>query len=253
MSLLDLYDHDERIGARSPGLRREELPGLVRQIDLVGSSGAVIYSRLTEDNVDEAITAQTAYFAAIGQDFEWKVYGHDQPADLAQRLAARGFEVEETEAVLVLDLESAPWSVPNHTVKHITDADQLMEAALVKKQVYGGDADDLFKHLAAELTSDPACLSVYVAYHERMPAACGWIRFPKDSAFASLWGGSTVPALRQRGLYTSLLAARLQEARQRGFRYLTVDAGHMSRPILEKHGFRLLTHATACNWVRPAE
>src|SRR5205823_3470687 len=115
------------------------------------------------------------------------------------------------EAVLVLEVESAPRSVPSHTVKRITDVHQLEEAALVKSQVYGGDADRLFKHLAAELTSDPACLSVYVAYHERTPAACGWIRFPENSAFASLWGGSTVAALRKHGLYTSLLAARLEE------------------------------------------
>ena len=73
-------------------------------------------------------------------------------------------------------------------------------------------------------------------------------RFPAHSAFASLWGGSTLPELRGRGLYTGLLAARLQEARARGARYLTVDAGPMSRPILERRGFRLLTHATACTW-----
>jgi GNAT superfamily N-acetyltransferase len=251
VSLLAVYDHDERFGASLPGLRREELPDLVRQVDLVGSTGAVIYSRLTEDNVDEAITAQTAYFAAIGQDFEWKVYGHDQPADLVQRLAKRGFEIDETEAVLVLDVESAAASAPSHTVRRITHPNELEEAALVKSQVYRGDADDLFKRLAAELTENPDCLSVYLAYHERTPAACGWIRFPRNSAFASLWGGSTLPELRRRGLYTSLLDARREEARQRGFRYLTVDAGHMSRPILEKHGFGLLTYATACNWARP--
>jgi GNAT superfamily N-acetyltransferase len=248
VSLLALYDHDERFGATSPGLRREALPDLVRQVDLVGSTGAVIYSRLSKDNVDEAITAQTAYFAAIGQDFEWKVYGHDQPADL---VAARGFETDETEAVLVLDVESAAASAPSHTVKRITQPNELEEAALVKSQVYRGDADKLFKRLALELSEDPDCLSVYLAYHERTPAACGWIRFPRNSAFASLWGGSTLPELRGRGLYTSLLDARREEARQRGFRYLTVDAGHMSRPILEKHGFGLLTYATACNWSRP--
>lgn len=94
----------------------------------------------------------------------------------------------------------------------------------------------------------PDHLSVYVAYVNAIPAACGWIRFPQASAFASLWGGSTLPELRKRGLYTALLAARVQEAIRRGAPYLTVDAGHMSRPILEKRGFRLLTYATACTW-----
>jgi GNAT superfamily N-acetyltransferase len=249
--LLARYDHDERFAATSPGHRREELPDLVRQIDLLGGPGTVIYSKLTSDTVEDAIAEQTAYFAALGQDFEWKAFSHDRPADLVQRLAAHNFDVDETEAVLVLEVESAPSAAPSHTVKRIKHPDQLDEAAGVKSQVYGGDADTLFKHLAAELTDDPASLSVYLAYLDGTPAACGWIRFPRSSAFASLWGGSTVPELRKRGLYTSLLNARLEEARQRGFRYLTVDAGDMSRPILEKRGFRLLTHATACNWVRP--
>jgi GNAT superfamily N-acetyltransferase len=251
VSLLARYDHDERFAATSPGRRREELPDLVRQIDLLGGAGTVIYSRLTADNVEDAITEQVEYFAALGQGFEWKAFSHDQPADLVQRLAARGFEVEEKEAVLVLEVESAPSSVPSHTVKRIKHPEELDEAAGVKSQVYGGDADTLFKHLAAELTNDPASLSVYLAYLDGAPAACGWIRFPARSAFASLWGGSTLPQQRKRGLYTSLLNARLEEARQRGYRYLTVDARDMSRPILEKRGFRLLTHATACNWARP--
>ena len=89
---------------------------------------------------------------------------------------------------------------------------------------------------------------MYVAYVDHAPAACAWVRFPQKSAFASLWGGTTVPQLRGRGLYTALLLARIHEAQLRHYRYLTVDAGPMSRPILEKHGFQLLTRATACTW-----
>ncbi|EQD40871.1 GCN5-related N-acetyltransferase, partial [mine drainage metagenome] len=58
-------------------------------------------------------------------------------------------------------------------------------------------------------------------------------------------GGATVPDYRGRGLYTALLAVRLQEAKRRGARFLTIDAGPMSRPIVEKYGFRLLTFAQA--------
>jgi G:T-mismatch repair DNA endonuclease (very short patch repair protein) len=45
-----------------------------------------------------------------------------------------------------------------------------------------------------------------------------------------------------------VLAVRAQEARRRGYRYLTIDASPMSRPIVAKHGFQLLTFAHACNW-----
>lgn len=45
-----------------------------------------------------------------------------------------------------------------------------------------------------------------------------------------------------------MLAIRAQEARRKGFRFLTVDASPMSRPILEKHGFRFIAYAYACKW-----
>ena len=82
--------------------------------------------------------------------------------------------------------------------------------------------------LAYELEHAPDHLSVYVAYADNVPVACGWIRFPEASPFASLWGGSTVPELRNRGLYTALLAVRVQEARARGWRYLTEMLCHVA-------------------------
>jgi hypothetical protein len=45
-----------------------------------------------------------------------------------------------------------------------------------------------------------------------------------------------------------VLAARVQEATARGYRFVTIDASPMSRPIVARHGFRLLTMAWACKW-----
>ena len=137
-----------------------------------------------------------------------------------------------------------------YTRKDINDkeakiAAKKKEIDQIKQQI--GD-DWSVERLAFELEHAPDYLSVYVAYAGNVAAACAWIRFPPGSPFASLWGGATLPQLRNRGLYTALLAARVQEARVRGWRYVTIDAGHMSRPIVEKRGFRLLTYATACNW-----
>jgi GNAT superfamily N-acetyltransferase len=245
--LLALYDHHERFSATSPDVRREELPHLVRHVDMVGNSGTVIFSRLSTEHTDAAIEAECRYFQSLGQDLEWKAYAHDQPPDLVQRLAAHGFEPAETEAILVLDARDPPAALLAQTpnVKRLQRVDQLREVSAIKQQL--GD-DHSLERLAYELEYAPEYLSVYVAYADNVPAACGWIRFPQASPFASLWGGSTVPELRHRGLYTALLAARVQEARARGWQYVTIDAGHMSRPIVEKRGFRLLTYATACNW-----
>ena len=250
-ALLALYDDQERYSATGVGLRREEQPYLVRHVDLVGKSGVVIHSRLSEDTADAAIEEQMGYFGHLGQEFEWKVFSHDQPPDLIQRLAAHGFEIDETEAVLVHDLRShaeLPESACDVAVRRLSTTDELREVASIKSRVYGEGFADIVGRLAYEMDHAPETLSVYVACVGETPAACGWIRFRSGGAFAGLWGGSTVPELRRRGIYTALVRARLDEARRRGVHFVTVDAGQMSRPILERRGFQLLTHATACTW-----
>jgi GNAT superfamily N-acetyltransferase len=91
-------------------------------------------------------------------------------------------------------------------------------------------------------------LSIYTAYVGPQPACSGWTYFHPGSEFGSLWGGSTIPSQRGKGLYTALLAARVTEALQRGVRYLSVDAGEMSRPIVERYGFTNLTDIYACDY-----
>ena len=46
-----------------------------------------------------------------------------------------------------------------------------------------------------------------------------------------------LPAMRGRGLYTAMLSHRIAEAKSRGYRWITIDAAPMSRPILLKKGF----------------
>jgi GNAT superfamily N-acetyltransferase len=249
--LLALYDHDERIAAVFPDTRREEVGELVRHLDVLENSGLVAYSRLDETSVEAAIQDQMAYFAALGWEFEWKTYSHDRPADLIQRLAAHGFQLHQPEAILVLDLQAQPDSLTTHstvTIKRVEQPAELAAITPIKQQVDCENDGGHVRRLQLEMEHDPSYVSVYLAYVGDVPSACGWIRYPTHSAFASLWGGSTVPTRRGQGLYTALLAARVTEARQRGARYLTVDARSMSRPILERRGFRRLTTATACVW-----
>ena len=243
-------DRDERYAATYPDRRREELPQnkLVRHVDLLAQAGVVLYSQLTADTADTAIQQQIALFQSIDQDFEWKVYAHDQPADLVKRLAAHGFEIDTPEAILVLDL-ALPWAFDAiHSVRRLLGPSELRDVAHIRQLTDAEDQQQRVDRLAYEMAHAPESISVYVVYVNNTPAACAWVRFPPQSAFASLWGGTTVPNMRNRGLYTALLHARIHEAQRRHYRYLTVDAGPMSQPILEKHGFQLLTHATACTW-----
>ena len=105
------------------------------------------------------------------------------------------------------------------------------------------------EELAQELRLDGEHISFYAGYVDDRPVCSAWIRFNREpAAFASLWGGSTLPAHRKHGFYTALVAVRAQEAIRRGYRFLTIDASPMSRPIVARHGFQLLTFTHPCKW-----
>jgi GNAT superfamily N-acetyltransferase len=248
--VLALYDREQRREIEFPGMERHELPGIVRYVRPMPGMSFVLFSDLDETTIDAAIEEQIAYFSERGMHFEWKAYGHDRPADLAQRLVARGFEAEEPpDDVMVLDVAAAPPALlapPRADVRRLTDPAQLADVQAVESAVWGGDFNWVHERMG-EAMAIPNYLSVYVAYVDDQPAAAGWTYFDKGH-FAGLWGGSTVEAYRGRGLYTALLATRVQEARARGVPYLTIDAGEMSRPIVARHGFVTITTATACEW-----
>ena len=67
------------------------------------------------------------------------------------------------------------------------------------------------------------------------------LRLTEGTDFCGLWGGSTLPAWRRRGLYRTLVSHRARIALERGHPYARVDTSPDSRPIL----IRLGMHAVA--------
>jgi len=253
--ILSLFDQEQRQAFQPYKFRREVTPHLIRHISTAEDwgEGMIVFSQLTLDNADEVIRGEIDYFTSIGQDFEWKLYDHDTPPDLKERLQAFGFEIGDPEAVLVLDIHEAPPALlqpVTHDVRRIGQPAQMEDVVAVQRAVWPDEAfvTWLEKALKDNLQGDPEHISIYVAYVEDRPASSAWITFHEGSQFAGLWGGSTLPEYRGQGLYTALVAIRLQAARQRGERFLTIDASPMSRPILEKYGFKLLTYTHPCQW-----
>ena len=260
--LIRIYDQDQRRDLVDPRYRREVDGNVVRAVPLTsGRQGYITYAQLDEKTAEAAIREQIEYFTRLGIDFEWKLFNHDGPADLKERLLRHGFEIEEEEGILILELDRAPSNLlqlevgPDANpaknllqVNRITDPDHLEPLVTLMETVWETKMAWLYDHLGLYLREYPHMLSVYMADVDGKPASVAWAFFLPGSQFASLWGGSTLPEFRKKGLYTRLLAARLQEAVHRGCRFATVDAGSMSQPILEKFGFRLLDWSTPCKW-----
>lgn len=251
--ILALYEKELRIGLEDPDMQKESLALVIRHVRADPGMGFITFSRLDEITADGEIRAQMAYFAQRDLPFEWNVFAYDKPSDLEERLVAYGFkpdlEPDDPGAVLVLDLQLAPPPLLSHVTADVRQVSrhQLDDVIHVEERVWGRNFDRLKARLEGHLDI-PGYLSVYVAYVDQDPACCGWVYYHPHSHFATLRGGSTVPAHRQRGLYAAVLSVRVQQALERGYRFLTVDASPMSRPILEKLGFQLLTYARSYKW-----
>ena len=260
--LIQIYDQDQRRDLVDPRYRREEDGCIVRAVSLIpGRLAFVTYSQFDKTTAETAIQGQIDYFSGLGLDFEWKLFHHDRPPDLKERLRDHGFEIEEEEGILILELDQTPTGMIQPGVSRatypaedpiqvtrLTDPDGLEVLVRVMETVWEVKMPWLYDHLGVYLRDYPSMLSVYLASWEGALASVAWTFFLPDSAFASLWGGSTLTEFRKKGLYTRLLSVRLQEAQQRGRRFATVDASSMSQPILEKFGFRLLDESTPCKW-----
>jgi len=247
--VLTLYDQDRK-QARLFDMRREETSHLVRHISPNGE-GLILYSNLTPTNVEKVIRKQIAHFENTGCDFRWLVYQHDTPADLKDRLLAHGFEVDEPDAILVLDSKHASAALPapvGHDLRRIDDPSRVDDVLAIRHQVWPGDYASHAQALARRLSNAPHSLSLYVVYVEGKPVSTAQVSFYEQGQFASLVRAATLPGYRGRGLFTALVAIQVQEARKRGTRFLDADASPMSRPILEKLGFQWLTEVHGCEW-----
>ena len=100
------YDAQLRTVVPDPlpeGLRVERDGPLVRFTGY-GNGGGIGYRDLggiQGAELDELIARQVRAFAERGEAFEWKLHGHDRPADLSERLLAQGFVPEDLETVVI--------------------------------------------------------------------------------------------------------------------------------------------------------
>jgi ribosomal protein S18 acetylase RimI-like enzyme len=215
---------------------------------IVGAYNVIVWWDFPAEATTSIVAREAAFFA--GRGVEWKVYSHDRPPGLEAALAAAGFQAEEPESFLALDIgEGGPViePPPGVEVREVTEAAGVADLVRVSEAAFGREEPWRFTELVARLGHPNQAL--YVAYEGDEPISSGRLELAPGRAFAGLYGGGTVPGHQGRGAYRALVAARAAEARRRGVRYLTVDARETSRPILQRLGFQAL--ATVRGWTLP--
>jgi predicted GNAT family acetyltransferase len=91
-------------------------------------------------------------------------------------------------------------------------------------------------------------MELWVAEHDGRIVSAGRLEPVPDTDFAGIWGGSTLPEWRGRGLYRAITAARARAALRLGKTLIHSDSTAYSRPILERYGFLQVSTTTPYHW-----
>jgi GNAT superfamily N-acetyltransferase len=160
----------------------------------------------------------------------WEVATHAEPNDLVERLESLGLPVTEHQVGMVLD--QPPAGAPSDVeVRRVETDEEYYDAERIA--VIAFEEKTLPERVA--YTPDPA-RPIYLAYVDGIAAARGSASYSEHGV--TLFGGATLPEARGRGAYRALVAARWEDAVERGTPLLVTQASPMSHPILERLGFR---------------
>jgi hypothetical protein len=225
--------------------------GFVSYRDLAGIDGA---------DLDDLIDRTVAHFRDDTDvpSFEWKSRGHDLPADLGERLVAHGLVAEPVETVMIGEASLLAVDVPLAetedgpvVVRRILEGDvvgDLTRMLAAQDSVFGNGRGPSLTSSLAELESGDS--EFWIAEVGGRIVCAGRLTPVPGTEFAGIWGGSTLPEFRGRGIYRALVAARARSGMERGVRLIHSDCTDMSRPILERSGLQAVTTTTPYVWTR---
>jgi GNAT superfamily N-acetyltransferase len=137
-------------------------------------------------------------------------------------------------------VEPPPPGPPEVVARRVGNFEEFLSAQLVLSDAFGVDERmrRRFHDRAGRLwpfASVDKAGATFVALLDGEVVAFAVAQFGRTALF--MGGGGTRPDRRGRGAYTALVRARWEAAVELGTPALTVGAGEMSRPILERLGF----------------
>jgi GNAT superfamily N-acetyltransferase len=243
--VLALAEHSNAHTPLERGQRRIEDPRFVIWIGRGKSSYSTVVQRLRlePDEVEQTVEDVRDVLRRLDRpSSSWEVSSSATPPDLVERLEALGLVADREPYVVSMVLDDAPPPVPaGFEVRPVASAEEYVEAIRVQHVAFETPEEARERELedAArnfELWESSPHSSLFLAWLDGEPVAAGRATFA--DAGVVLNGGATLPEARGRGAYRALVAARWDEAVRRGTPALITQAGAMSRPILQRLGFR---------------
>jgi N-acetylglutamate synthase-like GNAT family acetyltransferase len=207
-----------------------------------GLDGLVVRMHLNPDGIEERLDA---LLARVGnRNYWWAIGPSSGPADLQDRLLARGLRVGVNWDCLGLsDLSVEFPANPDVRIEALSQdnaADYANFCAEVEPDQALREQARADKLVAAHryLARPRRDAHIFLGRIDGVAASCVVLRI-EPNGVAYLRNGETLPAYRNRGLYLTLVGHRLKVAREAGCTSAVVQAQiQSSSPILRKRGFR---------------
>jgi GNAT superfamily N-acetyltransferase len=204
-----------------------------------GAPGKAIYrARLPADHPEAAIDA---VFEQVGQhtdDIDWMVFPGDQPADLSQRLEARGMPGGPGGNWLWTDLTTlgaAPPVPGNFRIEKVTDDETMAAWVRISEQGFGSDVAIFYDAYARHGYGADAFSLHYIGYLDETPVTSGTLL--DAGGWATIYDVSTPPAFRGQGFGGAITHFLMREIRSRGYEDTWIWSSDMAKSLYQKLGF----------------
>jgi GNAT superfamily N-acetyltransferase len=230
--------------------RRFIQPPFTLGLSPIPSHSVVSRVRTTAEGLDVTIAEVRAILRQHGYTAcGWYVGPSSRPLGLRELLEARGF-APTTQAPLephftamtMTELPALRAPEPGVEARVVESYEEYVGAVRAGFEAAGEGEAEIAEWLekaplAWEHDSGIARMS-HVGLSDGQIAGLGFVNYGPSAVL--LAGGAVLPAFRGRGVYRALVTSRWHAAVAMGKPALTVHAGAMSRPILERCGFQPL-------------
>lgn len=176
-----------------------------------------------------------------GLPFTWPINPADE--DSSHILKEQGFVdvgMYPAMAVDIADVSPAQYGDGICVQEIFFDSKALEQWALIITESFSyahGKLDEVFKMLKMlQEQVMPGSCSLYLAYYNGEPAACGFVLVHGDVASLHLIG--TLKEFRNKGLGSAVTHALLLHAKNKGCKQAVLIASPLGRPVYERLGFK---------------
>lgn len=241
-----------RIFAGIPGVRFVEDAATWVFTDKGAPGTQVLKSNFSAATVDQQIDAVITAMGQYTSEIDWMVFPGCRPAQLGERLAARGLAggpdgmwklVGDIPSMggnwMHADLTTLPpapaVSARFHMVR--VNDERMLEAwrQISAEGFGGGEYHNFYQAYARHGFADDALAHHYIGYLDEQPVTSGTLLLAGGSA--SIYNVSTPSHLRQQGFGGAITYALLVEMRHRGYTWSWIWASHLGKSVYAKLGF----------------